>query len=201
VSVNGSHAAAVEELAWPVRGPTVLYEAPSAVQEVVEPATDLMEVVEPATVEVAAIEPEPEVAPEPLEPEPEVAPQPEVAPEPTPAFRQRGRIRRRARYLRRLREIQLRDIGGFMVELHRFQRDRPELVAAKVEGAAQTDRELRALQHALGQEHPLRELREAGVGGACHHCGAVHGSEDRFCASCGEPLGGASQAPAADTTD
>ena len=132
------------------------------------------------------------LAAEPEVPETEVAvarEEPEAA-ELEPGFRQRGRIRRRAGYLRRLREVQLRDIGGFMLELHRFERDRPDLVMAKVDGAARTDTELRALQRALGEEHPIGELSEAGIGGACQQCGAVHGSGDRFCASCGEPLNG-----------
>src|SRR5437870_1747070 len=60
-------------------------------------------------------------------PEPHTAPAP-----PAPTFLQRGRIRRRARYLRRLREVQLRDLGGFLVELHRFGRERPELVRSKL---------------------------------------------------------------------
>ena len=94
-----------------------------------------------------------------------------------------------------LREVQLRDIGGFMLELHRFGRERPDLIEAKIAGAAQTDAELRALDQALGAEEPLRELREAGIGGVCNNCGAVHGSEDRFCATCGEPLRRNSQAP------
>jgi hypothetical protein len=139
-----------------------------------------------------ALEPEPEPAPV-VADEPE--PEPADPPVPEPRFRERGRIRRRARYLRRLREVQLRDIGGFMLELHRFGRERPDLIQAKLAGAAQTDAELRALDQALGAEEPLRELREAGIGGVCHNCGAVHGSEDRFCATCGEPLGRNSHAP------
>ncbi|MGI8428452.1 MAG: hypothetical protein ACR2OB_03905 [Solirubrobacteraceae bacterium] len=103
-------------------------------------------------------------------------------------FRERGQLRRRARYLRQMREIQLRDIGGFVLELHRFGRDRPDLVQAKVAGAAGIDRELRALERALGEHESLRELREAGVGGACEGCGAVHGSRDRFCSRCGASL-------------
>jgi hypothetical protein len=103
-------------------------------------------------------------------------------------LRERGRMRRRARYLRRLREVQLRDIGGFVVELNRFEQERPELVQAKIENAARTDAELRALERALRERHSLRELREPGIGGACPVCGAVHGSDDRFCATCGEPL-------------
>jgi hypothetical protein len=100
-------------------------------------------------------------------------------------FLARGKIRRRVRYLRRLREIQLRDIGGFMLELHRFGRQRPDLVEGKLAGAAGTDRELRSLERALEEPVPVRELREVGIGGACSQCGAVYGSGDRFCAWCG----------------
>ena len=142
--------------------------------------------------------PEPPVAqpePHPAQPEPHPAPpephptQPEPHPtQPAPGFRSRGQLRRRARYLRRLRELQLRDIGGFMVELHRFGRERPDLVQAKVAGAASSDAELRALERALGKQHSPTELREAGIGGACARCGAVHGSTDSYCASCGVHL-------------
>jgi len=97
-------------------------------------------------------------------------------------------MRRRARYLRALREVQFRDIGGFMVELQRFGRERPDLVRRKVEWAANSDVELRALEQALNGHSPLREIREPGIGGACPACGAVHGSRDRFCSTCGEPL-------------
>jgi hypothetical protein len=103
-------------------------------------------------------------------------------------LRERSRTRRRARYLRRLRELQLRDIGGFVVELHRFGRDRPDLVKAKVQAAAETDRELRELERALGDGSSAMELREAGIGGACSACGTVHGSTDRYCSWCGRKL-------------
>ena len=104
------------------------------------------------------------------------------------SFFQRGRVRRRVQYLRRLREVELRDLGGFMVELHRFGTERPELVREKLAAAVRTDAELRTLEHALGSSQPVRELREAGIAGACGHCGAIHGSTDRFCATCGEPV-------------
>ncbi len=97
-------------------------------------------------------------------------------------------MRRRARYLRQLRELQLRDIGGFMVELHRFGRQQPDLVSEKVAAAADTHRELRTLESALHQGQGLSEVREAGIGGACPECGTVHGSVDRFCAWCGHQL-------------
>ncbi len=75
-----------------------------------------------------------------------------------------------------------------MVELHRFGRQRPGLVQDKVSAAAQTDRELRALERALGERRPGSEIEEAGIGGACGRCGTVHGSTDRFCAWCGSPV-------------
>jgi hypothetical protein len=136
--------------------------------------------------------PEPELVAPPLAtPEPVLAPQPAPTPEPPPAhpsFRERGQLRRRARYLRRVRELQLRDIGGFELELHRAGTDRPDLVQAKIDNAARTDEELRTLELALDRRVPLRELREPGIGGVCSECGAVHGSHDRFCASCGNAL-------------
>jgi hypothetical protein len=102
-------------------------------------------------------------------------------------FLQRGRLRRRARYLRQLRELQLRDLGGFLVELHRLGRQRPELVGEKIAAAAATDAELRGLDDLLGADE---SVRRAGIGGACSACGAIYGSRDRFCASCGKAVTG-----------
>lgn len=102
--------------------------------------------------------------------------------------RGRSSIRRRVRFLRRLRELQLRDIGGFVVELHRFGRERPDLVRAKVEAAAETDQELRTLERALRDGGSVAELREPGIGGSCRSCGTVHGSADRYCSWCGREL-------------
>ena len=103
-------------------------------------------------------------------------------------LRERGKLRRRVRYLRKLRELQLRDLGGFALEQRRLGRERPELMQAKLDAAAETDRELRALEQVLAERLPLRELREPGVGGACAACGTVHGSSDRYCPWCGRKL-------------
>ena len=54
---------------------------------------------------------------------------------------------------------------------------------------APSTRELRALEHALDDRRPLTELREPGVS-VCSRCGALHGSEARFCPSCGTPVHG-----------
>jgi hypothetical protein len=100
----------------------------------------------------------------------------------------RAKLRRRARFLRQLREVQLRDLGGFALELHRYGRDRPELVRAKLEAAAQTDYELRQLERLLDGRVALRELRIPGIGGACANCGTVYGNDARFCSNCGTAL-------------
>jgi hypothetical protein len=154
-------------------------------------------------------EPEPELEPEPVAPEvveavpepepvlvtpaPEREPEPEQEQEPVqptipPGFIERGRMRRRARYLRQLRGIQLRDIGGFLFETGRLDRPRPELLGEKLAAADETHRELHALERALATRQPVSELRAAGIGGECEHCGEIFGSSDRFCSSCGEPV-------------
>jgi len=123
--------------------------------------------------------------------------QPSTSPTPAPEpadLGERASLRRRARYLRKLREIQLRDIGGLLVELHRFGRERPDLVQAKVDSAAETAAELRGIESVLADGRSLRELREAGIGGACEVCGAVYGSRDRFCSACGVALAGSTPA-------
>jgi len=113
-----------------------------------------------------------------------------------PGFRTRGRMRRRLRYLRRLRELQVRDLGGLVFDLRRFERKRDDLVAQKIDQIRACDDELRALELALGERRDLRDVREPGIGGTCPRCFAIHGSADKFCANCGAALGGAVQGPA-----
>ena len=106
-----------------------------------------------------------------------------------PSFRQRGRLRRRLRYLRRVRELGFRDLGGLVFDQHRFSQVNETLVHGKLSALAAVDGELRALEHALDDRRPLTELREPGVS-VCSRCGALHGSEARFCPSCGTPVRG-----------
>lgn len=113
-----------------------------------------------------------------------------------PGFRERGRMRRRLRYLRKLRELQVRDLGGLVFDLRRFERKRDDLIAQKIDRIRACDDELRALERALEERLPLRDVREPGIGGTCPRCFAIYGSADRFCASCGVALGGAAQGPA-----
>src|SRR5690242_18937503 len=79
------------------------------------------------------------------------------------SFRTRGAMRRRLRYLRRARELGFRDLGGLVFDLRRFQRDRPDLVDAKVHALHKVDTELRALERALADRRDVTELREAGI--------------------------------------
>ena len=117
------------------------------------------------------------------------APTPDAAP-PTPAVptragvRGRGRMRRRLRYLRRVRELGYRDLGGLVFELRRAGVDNPLLVDAKVEALQRLDAELHVLEHALRDYRPIEELHEPGVS-VCVRCGALHGSDARFCPQCG----------------
>ncbi len=105
-------------------------------------------------------------------------------------------MRRRLRYLRRLRELQVRDLGGLVFDLRRFERKRDDLVAQKLDQIRACDDELHALERALDERRDLRDVREPGIGGTCPRCFAIFGSADRFCANCGAALGGAVQGPA-----
>jgi len=92
------------------------------------------------------------------------APTTALSPVETPAvpaatWRVRGRLRRRARYLRAKREIALRDLGGLVFDLHRFGRERADLVNAKLESLSALDR--------------------------CASCGELMASDARFCSRCG----------------
>lgn len=113
----------------------------------------------------------------------------EAAAPPAPSFRDRGRYRRRLRYLRRVRELGFRDLGGLVFDLHRFGRQGDELVRGKVTALLAVDRELRALERVLGDRREITELREPGIA-SCPRCGALHGSDARYCPSCGVPFKG-----------
>jgi hypothetical protein len=109
---------------------------------------------------------------------------------PQPSFRNRGRLRRRLRFLRRVRELGFRDLGGLVFDQHKFNHPNEELVRGKVAALAAVDGELRALEEALGEKRDITELREPGIT-ACPRCGTLHGSDARFCPSCGLAITGA----------
>ena len=109
---------------------------------------------------------------------------------PQPSFRNRGRLRRRLRFLRRVRELGYRDLGGLVFDQYKFSRQNIDLVRGKITALAAVDAELRALEEALGEKRDITELREPGLS-ACPRCGTLHGSDARFCPSCGLALSGA----------
>jgi hypothetical protein len=117
---------------------------------------------------------------------------------PPAPFVARGQVRRRLRYLRRAREVALRDLGGLVFELHRFGRDRGELVDQKLAALSALDTELRALEVELDDRRDLTVLREPGLG-TCPSCGALHSSDARYCSSCGLPVGAHAARPAGPT--
>jgi hypothetical protein len=134
------------------------------------------------------------VAPQPPQAAPPEQPLPaglsaeDVAPS-RPSFRDRGRLRRRLRYLRRVRELGFRDLGGLAFDLHRFGKRNDELVLGKLAALDAVDRELRAIERVLDERRDIVELREPGVA-ACPRCGALHGSDARFCPQCGIAFSG-----------
>lgn len=106
-----------------------------------------------------------------------------------PSFRERGRLRRRMRYLRSVRELGFRDLGGLVFDLHRFTRRNDEVVLGKLAALDAVDRELRAIERVLEERRDIIELREPGVA-ACPRCGALHGSDARYCPQCGTQFSG-----------
>jgi ribosomal protein L40E len=131
---------------------------------------------------------QPEPTPTSTEPLPAGLAPEDVAPT-RPSFRDRGRLRRRLRYLRRVRELGFRDLGGLAFDLHRFRRRNDELVLGKLAALDAVDRELRAIERVLDERRDIIELREPGVA-ACPRCGALHGSDARFCPQCGTQFSG-----------
>ncbi|MCU0313406.1 MAG: zinc ribbon domain-containing protein [Solirubrobacteraceae bacterium] len=88
-----------------------------------------------------------------------------------------------------MRELGFRDLGGLVFDQHRFQRPGEQLVHGKVAAIDAVDRELRAIEDALGRRAPYDELFIPGVS-ACPRCGALHGSDARFCPNCGLAFSG-----------
>jgi hypothetical protein len=152
--------------------------------------------VKPSAGEPASAAPDPAAA-QPTTVQPAAGVPGEAPPEPRrPGFRERGQLRRRLRYLRKLRELQVRDLGGLVFDLRRFERKRDDLVAQKIDQIRACDDELRAIEVAIEERRDLRDVREPGIGGTCPRCFAIYGSTDRFCGNCGAALGGAVQGPA-----
>jgi hypothetical protein len=114
--------------------------------------------------------------------------------EPTPGFVERGRLRRRLRYVRRAREVALRDLGGLVFDLHRFGRERTDLVEQKLTALSTLDGEMRTLETALDERREITVLHEPGLA-SCPRCGALHASDAAYCSACGLPVGRGASLP------
>ncbi len=137
--------------------------------------------------EVLSVQPDGTVLPAP-DPSAPAGIEPGAIPD-EPGFRVRGRLRRRLRYLRRVRELGLRDLGGLVFDLHRFEREGGPLVAGKLAALTTVDQEVRELETALDDRRELIVLREPGLA-ACPRCAALHGTDANFCPNCGMPFSG-----------
>ena len=87
----------------------------------------------------------------------------------------------------------LRDLGGFVYELHRTAHDveheaHRRLRETKLARLARVDAELHELEMRLDDVRRQVLVREPGVGGECPHCGELFGSAAHYCSNCGLPL-------------
>jgi hypothetical protein len=114
--------------------------------------------------------------------------------EETPGWIERGKLRRRLRFVRRARELALRDLGGLVFDLHRFGRERNDLVEQKLSALSTLDSEMRALEALLEDQPEITVLNEPGLA-SCPRCGALHASDAAYCSACGLPVGNRADLP------
>jgi hypothetical protein len=114
--------------------------------------------------------------------------------EETPGWIERGKLRRRLRFVRRARELALRDLGGLVFDLHRFGRERNDLVEQKLSALSTLDSEMRALETLLEDQPEITVLNEPGLA-SCPRCGALHASDAAYCSACGLPVGNRADLP------
>lgn len=110
-----------------------------------------------------------------------------------PTSARRGKLRRRAAFLRAAREVLLRDLGGFVYELHRTAHDMEHgahrrLRETKLGRLTRVDIELHQIETRLDDVRRQVLVREPGVGGECPECGELFSSSAHFCSHCGLPL-------------
>lgn len=104
-----------------------------------------------------------------------------------PGARERAAMRRRARKVARTRDAIVRELGTLLVEMERLGRRNDELLVRKAREAAALEEELQGLRRALDDRLTLDRVVATGISGACHACGSLLGTEDRFCSHCGTP--------------
>jgi len=167
---------------------------PDAPTQALEPIDDQPTEATAAVEPAEADPPEPAAAPE-APAEAEATAEAAGPADETPGFVERGKLRRRLRYVRRAREVALRDLGGLVFDLHRFGRDRNDLVEQKLAALSTLDGEMRALEALLDDRRDVTVLREPGLA-SCPRCGALHASDAAFCSACGLPVGRGAAQPA-----
>jgi hypothetical protein len=110
---------------------------------------------------------------------------------------ERGKLRRRLRRLKRVRARQRIELGALVVDARkRANGSRPEVLERRAAEAAEVERQVRELSHAVDAHADTRELA-AGIAGTCSSCGALLSTEDRFCPTCGTPTKEGRARPAA----
>jgi len=119
------------------------------------------------------------------------APQVAASPDPLAAAAagpgERGRLRRRLRRLKAVRARQRVELGTLVFDARkRANGSRPEVVERRAAEAAEVERQVREIQHAVDAHADTRDLA-TGVAGSCASCGTLLSTEDRFCPSCGTP--------------
>jgi hypothetical protein len=108
---------------------------------------------------------------------------------------ERGRLRRRLRSLKAVRARQRAELGTLVFDARkRANGSRPEVVERRAAEAAEVERQVREIQHAVDAHADTRDLA-TGVAGSCASCGTLLSTEDRFCPSCGTPTKPGRQRP------
>lgn len=94
-------------------------------------------------------------------------------------------MRRRLRVLERRRHTVLLELGALAFELHRRNRQKPELVRRKAAALTALESEAGALAAALETSVPVIDLPAGAGDRECSRCEGVLAPEWAFCARCG----------------
>jgi hypothetical protein len=89
-------------------------------------------------------------------------------------------VRRRERLAKEFAELQY-DLGGLVYEMAIRDHMRLDVLVRRAARLQEIDAE-------LGEVERLARLEEAGAGGSCRACGALHGHGAFYCWKCGSKL-------------